>query len=848
MEPKDVLTDPEFHQKSEQAQILIMQRLDPQFSAMSPEGQVTALRQAKSKVSLNLTGERKEPVGEITQGQPAWKHKVSESARLALEGGGSILGGVVGGWTGSVPGAVTGGALGYAAGSEAADRVDEHLGLREPKPLAEQSVETLKKVGEGAAYEAGGMGLAATAGPIMRWSRNAYRQLTDGGLGVTEAARKRRVGNVLLNSRGLPEDEYYKNLERTTEIEREIGPDYQPTLAQASGDAGLARLERVDFSSSAQSGQRSLSDRAFNQKAVRDFSGRVIGKGGAEEVQAGLSAKQRQIKNLVEQAEENVARLESTVYGRQGPEQAGKTIRDTLSAKKARASLAAGELYDAVPNVELNAKPLVETVDSIRSEVSQWEKVPPVISEYLGRIKRLSTEVNDSGLLDASGNPLPPSVDIKDVRFRDLRKLRTDILRDLRTAGRASDEYAARRKDLLLKLKGGVEDTINQLENMDTNAGELFRDASRWYRENYVEIFKSGTVGKVLKEGDNITNAQLAYKFFQPGESAEVMRDFLSAVGDDAVAKTAMRDAIGHRLLYEAGLNPNSRQLKTLIERKYRKPLEEIGLFDEFKGLGKAREALEEAKEVQAVFEKSAAKQALDADPDNVVKVAFSGKGMNNPVRTATELLDMVGDNPAAQGGLKRAIVNHLIKRSELNSISFAAEEAGEKTGVGKLKAGFKAFDKVLRELYKDEPEKLKAVKVVRDAFESLEKNYQSPLAGSDTFEKYVAALTAAAGPIASKRYMVVNLIRAAGELVDRNLRTSIEALTVRALFDPDMANNLMYLAKGEMMPQTFYKAVESHLTSFGDEAVRSGIARIQPVVGGATALKNAVDTSRERE
>lgn len=125
----------------------------------------------------------------------------SKLYRPALEYGGLALGAVAGGGAGipTGPGAIATGAagagLGYAAGKQAANILDERLGLREQPPLYRQAIDTTGDVLTGTASELGGQaltlgvkaatpllnkagrGLAKTAGAMTGVKESRFRQL-----------------------------------------------------------------------------------------------------------------------------------------------------------------------------------------------------------------------------------------------------------------------------------------------------------------------------------------------------------------------------------------------------------------------------------------------------------------------------------------------------------------------------------------------------------------------------------------------------------------------------------------------------------------------------------------------
>ena len=110
-------------------------------------------------------------IPELKQDLPSWKYTVSEWSRPVLEGIGLVAGGLAGSAVGPL-GAVGGAAALYTAGSEASDRLDEFLGIRQAPTISEQTLRIGGKMLEGAEYEMGGQifgkALSYTAGRISK--------------------------------------------------------------------------------------------------------------------------------------------------------------------------------------------------------------------------------------------------------------------------------------------------------------------------------------------------------------------------------------------------------------------------------------------------------------------------------------------------------------------------------------------------------------------------------------------------------------------------------------------------------------------------------------------------------
>lgn len=134
--------------------------------------------------------------------RPSMAQYVSSFARPALETAGMVGGGILGGGVGIPTGlgalatGAVGAGLGYAAGRQAANILDETLGVRETPPLGQQLGETASDVQEGAL----GQMVGFAAGPVISRVGNALKpsfptKIASTVLGPSTEAIEARLAN-----------------------------------------------------------------------------------------------------------------------------------------------------------------------------------------------------------------------------------------------------------------------------------------------------------------------------------------------------------------------------------------------------------------------------------------------------------------------------------------------------------------------------------------------------------------------------------------------------------------------------------------------------------------------------
>lgn len=119
------------------------------------------------------------------------KKGASMVARPLLEAGGAVGGGILGSSvSGGIPTPTTliGSGLGYAIGANAADRLDELMGMKEPMPLSEIVKQSVTDIPVGASYEAGGQSLGPLLGGVSKAVGKVAKPLLGKMSGVGESA------------------------------------------------------------------------------------------------------------------------------------------------------------------------------------------------------------------------------------------------------------------------------------------------------------------------------------------------------------------------------------------------------------------------------------------------------------------------------------------------------------------------------------------------------------------------------------------------------------------------------------------------------------------------------------
>lgn len=458
-------------------------------------------------------------------------------------------------------------------------------------------------------------------------------------------------------------------------------PGSNPTTAQIAQTPGASDLETAvrvangpEFQARA---QQQNNAQVAQMQGLEPNQGEPasVGQMFANHLQALDQAGQQQIASQAG----TVQGLTDAAGGRAPTAQYGGQIREALQAAEAPEHAAASQAFKAI------------------DPEGTWA----VSSSPLKAIgKQLSTEVSPTAQTDGQTNALLaraqalPGV----IKFSSISQMRADAndaLKRLMRTGTAPSEVRR-----LTIFKQGLDDTIAQSINdrasfdpgiaqrlqgtieagqgaapLIPNVGEA--EAQKYYGavgqwKDLKQKFGQGGVGAVLKENDQgfkVPEGNVPSKIFTggPTEPGEVER-FITAVGGPDNAADIGRNVLANDLrtrgiIDQTGLvaankfqNWRAQHAPTLSQFP--------GLDDQFANIQKAQETLDAVtgahKAAINEFNNSAAAQFIHADPMVAIRRAF---GTPNPTETFTNLAQAVRGNPAAENGLKRAVVDYIVQR-----------------------------------------------------------------------------------------------------------------------------------------------------------------------------------------
>lgn len=708
---------------------------------------------------------------------------VSALARPLLETGLATAGAVIGTPATPGPGTLAGGGLGFAIGAELADHLDEFLGLRERQPLSVELTEAGKDVAKGAAFEAGGQSLVKVAVPVAKAVAGAVAKIPSKASAIKEAGEI-----IAANTSSGPI--IAKNIEEARVLEEAI-PGLKFSRGQATGDPAIIKFERARARMPGEVAAQQAEQTAKNTAAVREFISKQKGAEGIEDAITPLLRQQESVESAIAATGERLGKEAARLTEGLPATDAGKVIREELRAAEKEARRQAGELFEQVPEFEINASRLLTKIEQLSKPLSKFEDVGKNIPEEFGFYKEV-----------LEGGPVTP---------QDLQGLRSQVAESIRDAKQAATPNN-RKVSRLTQLLDEVDSVLAEAGVGEGTAASALKTAQKFFRKEVIEKFRKGTTSDVLKQvakGDKITNANVASSFFKPGpRGAEAVQEFMSSVGDKATAKKALVDFVQQDLI-EKAVNPSTgemvgNKLKTWLA-KNNHALTELGIKENFSTIQKASDAVEQAFKNKAVFDKSVASKLLNSDVGTEVKNAFA-KGSKKAA--ARQLVGKLKGDKKALSGLQNATIDHIITQAETTAVDAFKNPI---VSVAALERESRKFGPALEVLFEGAPDKLKALELYKSTLRTLQRTEKSPLGGgSDTFENIMTALSKASGITSLKS---VNIAKAFLRPISEMREAQVNALLNRAAFDPDFAKTLIDASKGKPADQVI-RRLQGHIAS----------------------------------
>ncbi|MGF7008099.1 hypothetical protein [Aminobacter sp. BE322] len=603
----------------------------------------------------------------------------------------------------------------------------------------------------------------------------------------------------------------------------EVIPGYQESLADRTGNAGLAALEygRQQGPNSGMFTQR----RSANTEAVDSAMSQLEPQAtpGALRDELDLERTRRLTDAGVarQMAEDDVAAAVMGLQPQSTPAQRGNTVRTALEDARDVARQRTEDAYAAanIAGKQVDPAPLTESLDNALAGLTEVERglVPQGVIDRVAALGR-PAEASGHGhggnavtFLDAYGVPIqrppapPQAVDLKQAT-----DLKSELLRLQRAA--AADPRAERGGRNAARVLGQMADTVDgfisrnltpdEAAALDTARGARFEEAQAFGRQgDPVAAALARNEGGVPKMRDDL----VAGSFVNP----QAM-DRLFAEADTPAVRQAIRDEVLSRG------DTSSAERIARFQSDYAEQLQRFpGLSGEIGRAARARTAEAGATASEQALQRDLGTdtqpgrgtvgrylQYSDANSEKAISEVLSAK---DPGKAADEMLTFINDKPQAVEGARAAFWKKL--RSESQSVDATQRSMGGKRAWrGDWLKGWldnPGTAAVAERLYRDNPEHLERVRAIANVLDNADLRVRGKATGSSGTTQGISNIMTPEtlqsrgyaymrGQI-SGTYLATSIAAVMARRAVRGARTeAIERVTDKALLDSDFAAALL--------------------------------------------------------
>jgi hypothetical protein len=821
---------------------------------------VADVAKAGAKIAMDpMEGENWSELGQNLRPSEETKQTISTVARPVLETGGAAGGAILGGGAsvptgpGAVAGMVAGGGLGYGIGRKGADILDQMLGLRKPGTVVDETLGSVKDVAEGATMTAGeivpagriarvvGSGaayaLAGEEGDIIDQIRGKKQagtvgqELVESGKrfaeGATMGAATEAAAAVLVpiyvNGKRLfrripkadvvpigksaakkaaeilkahtPEGEIWTaNVKEAQDISRQM-PGVDFSLAEAMDNPNMLLMEQAAVRESGDAPILMKERDAARYGNIQRYKQEHFG--GEENISNVADAAEIRQKGFESEAIQQNEALESQLSsgGVKDPYATGQKIITEIEKAKSPVRDKMNELEEGIADVPVK---LPETVKTIKAMASRPDATPAERNAITSLVGDIKTIVGD-----------------KQVTLKHARGINRTI----------NDKIAAninKNPSVSYSMERIKESLDNDLAIGPSGPAKNAYDAfNKYASEEWFGRFKKGAVGQATAKGQQASGLRL--------RSESIPGLFLSDTGSKdlirAVGQTKAKEIMGNHVAYlinakarDASGRITEKGVKSILQTN-KDALRNYGLYNKYQKLGIAAQEAEMVAKQAKDFEKTALGKVLNADPGKAVGVMLSG---SNKGAKAREVMRYIGDDVAAQNGMKNAFADHIINKVETTAKNIDQSAIMSPAAFERI---MKEYNPALKEVYKDSPKQLKALKNIQKAVEISARSRKRQVgSASQTYEFFANNLISkATDSVAMSRAYQLNPKIAVIKDVFRRFKDKYEQnvskLLVRAMFDGNYSNLFYDFANGKITRRQFNNQINAlnEQSYFGD-------------------------------
>ena len=668
-----------------------------------------------------------------------------------------------------------------------------------------------------------GVGLIPAARYLYEGGRAFLEPLTRGG-------REAIVGRTL-NSVATDPAAMRAGTGNTTQYV----PGSSPTTAQALNDPGLAATERALRNNPEAAAAFNMRDAAHVEARTNYLNQAVPQGAGAEAVQTNLQGQvegySKAMGEAINLARDNVQRRLQGIGPGLTEQQAGVVIRE--------------EYDNAINTMRKQVREAYRAIDpegTSRIPTEQiHQNVATIYNDYFGSLTKGTPEQLVGIAQRLRGGP---------QTFQAIDQMAKEADNVASIAARQGDNLtASAARATADALRGGLDDAAMAGSGFTQAQREAYQQA-RALRREMGQRFQQGAVGRIGSQGNygeyNLTPAELPGLFFNSTKgSADDAQQFIAAFPDrgaavDALKGYAVMDL--RRAAVDADGTVNPARLQSWLSKN-------AAALNQFPELRKDLMALKDAQvTVDSLYSnqtrtlaetQKGALGSFIANPDAAVAKVLS---KSTPPSEVMRLRSMVGDDPVALAGLRRAVLENGIPQLRADFITDTTAQGVNKIPWLTVKSFINQNRQKLALIL--EPEQLTAMEnVALDMARANASGSAGRVAGSNTIQNLSSA-----NLIARLTSGGVNLTEGGQGLVGNTLgqlgrfvgwaytmpEAQVQQLLVEAMLDPQLAKALSSMPTPQNLQNITNMLVQRGFVTSG-VAATGGERQSERLIGPAT-------------
>ena len=370
---------------------------------------------------------------------------------------------------------------------------------------------------------------------------------------------------------------------------------------------------------------------------------------------------------------------------------------------------------------------------------------------------------------------------------------------------------------------------INELKERIANNKEILSNVSpgqdvaasvKAYNDfastEYFGRFDKGAVKLAKQRGAEAGGSRVPIEkipnYFKTPSGAD---DLVKALGDKELAGGIMKGEYAFDMMQNATDPATGQVVAKKLASWYSKNkvvLKKYGIEGHFKDLKNATQTAEASTKAIKEFETSVAGKFLNADPEKAVANAIKGNSMG---KAAQDLIDQIGDNPAAQRGMRRAFTDHIVTEAETTAKTIKNDPKSSLAAFSRLK---KKYAPAIRVLFKDEPAKVKALNNMQRAYEMMARNASDPIGGGpETAGILLTSLGKSLSRTVTQMSRTARVIDFTVELLGKMGKARTNKVLNQVLFDPDSAAAMQKIIHGSVPEKEIEMVIKNKILKLAD-------------------------------